>query len=92
MNTPVVTSVEAIGAYRLWVEFSDGKSGEVDLEQHLWGPAFDQLRDPAYFRKVGIDPRSRTLSWPNGVDIAPETLYRQALGESSPAISPPAAG
>ena len=90
MRTPVVTSVEPTGDYRLRVGFSDGKSGEVDLEEHLWGPAFEKLRDPAYFREVRIDPRSRTLTWPNGVDTAPETLYRQAVGESSPAVSPPA--
>lgn len=36
-----------------------------------------ELRDPSYFRQVSIDPELRTIVWPNGLDPAPELLYRR---------------
>jgi hypothetical protein len=38
-------------------------------------PSPPPLHDPAYFRKLSIHPEFQTLCWPNGADIAPETLY-----------------
>ncbi len=35
-----VTGAEYLQDYKVWLEFNNGKSGEVDLESHLWGPVF----------------------------------------------------
>ena len=34
---------------------------------------FEPLKDPAYFRRFFVE--AGTVSWPNGADTAPETLY-----------------
>jgi hypothetical protein len=47
----------------------------VDLRPELQGPIFEPLNDPAYLGKFTIHPEFQTLCWPNGADIAPETLY-----------------
>jgi hypothetical protein len=39
---------------------------------------FEPLRDPKYFATVKVDPEAATVVWPNGVDLAPETLYQTA--------------
>jgi hypothetical protein len=52
-----------------------GSAGEVDLRPELQGPIFEPFHDPAYCRQLTIHPEFRTLCWPNGADIAPETLY-----------------
>ena len=69
-----VTAVRPVGAYRLWIHFSDGRAGEVDLEKELEGPVFAPLRDRALFAQVHLDPEVRTIAWPNGADFAPVFL------------------
>ncbi len=69
-----VCDVEVRGAYRLWLRFSDGAEGEIDLGQQLAGPIFQPLRDPSAFAAVRVDPEIRTIAWPNGADFAPEFL------------------
>jgi hypothetical protein len=38
----------------------------------------EPLADPAFFAKAFFDPEGRTVAWPNGFDMAPETLYERA--------------
>jgi|ERR1043166_6635963 hypothetical protein len=72
MRKTVVTRVEATSAYRLRITFADGFSAEIDLQPALRGAAFESLMEESLFRKVAIG--YDTISWPNGADIAPETL------------------
>jgi hypothetical protein len=76
-----VTAVELLGGHRLRLTFDDGSVGDVDVAYLLGrGPVFEPLRDPAYFRQVRVDPEGGTIVWPNGADVAPETLYAAAHG------------
>ncbi len=69
-----LVKIEARTAFRLFVEFSDGVSGEVDVAPRLFGPMFEPLLDPAIFAQVVIDEFGAP-SWPNGADLAPDALY-----------------
>lgn len=68
--------LEARPRFVLYVEFSDGIAGEVDLSARLFGPVFEPLRDEAYFKRVAPDPFGAPY-WPNGADLAPDALHRQ---------------
>lgn len=70
---PSVTGAEYAGGHRLRVTFSDNTEKEIDFLGWLDGPVFEPLRDPWYFQRFFID--GGTVAWPNGADIAPETLY-----------------
>ena len=63
-----------VNAYTVWLRFSDGASGEVDLSQELYGPVFEPLKNVDMFRQFVVHPELRTLVWPNGADLAPEFL------------------
>jgi Protein of unknown function (DUF2442) len=69
-----VTGAKYVGEYRVWLQFSDGTSGEADLSAAMWGPVFQPLRDKAYFSQVKFAPEMDTIVWPNGADLAPEYL------------------
>ena len=58
--------------YVVWLRFSDGAAGEVDLSTELDGPIFGVLRNLAEFNRFSI--AYHTLTWPNGADFAPEFL------------------
>jgi hypothetical protein len=76
--------------FRIHLTFNDGTNASVDFESWLSGPVFEPLKRPAYFRKFFID--GGTVVWPNGADIAPETLYEAAQAtRSNPALQPTAA-
>jgi hypothetical protein len=73
-----ITQVEVVGEYRLRLTFADGTVGEVDFTGRQWSGALVPLCDPAYFARVAVDPEAGTITWPNGIDLAPEPLYAEA--------------
>ena len=73
-----ITAVEVIGPYRLRLTFQDGTVGEVEFTERQWRGVFEPLRDPEYFARVEVDPEAGTITWPNGLDMAPEPLYSEA--------------
>lgn len=71
-----VTDVEPVGGHRLFLRFEDGAAGELDFSTESWEGVFAPLEDPAYFARVELDSVLGTIVWPNGADVAPETLHR----------------
>ncbi len=69
-----VLEVTPLDGYRVELLFSDGHRAQRDLGPYLVGPVFEPVRDPAYFRMVRVEPRSGTIVWPNGADLAPDSL------------------
>ncbi|MCB9138787.1 MAG: DUF2442 domain-containing protein [Caldilineaceae bacterium] len=69
-----VIGVEILDEYTLRVAFDDGAIQVINFEPVLYGAMWGPLREPAFFRRVAIDPIAHTLSWPNGADFDPETL------------------
>lgn len=70
---PVVISAKYKDDYRIAVEFDNGVRKIIDFEKWLNGPIFEPLKDKKYFKNFFLD--GWTIAWPNGADIAPETLY-----------------
>jgi hypothetical protein len=69
-----IVFVKAEPDWKLEVTFSDGARGVVSLKDRLFGPVFEPLKDPAFFRQVRIDEFG-AVCWPNGADLAPDALY-----------------
>ena len=78
---PRIVAAKVRSDYRVWVQFSDDTSGEIDLADDLWGEVFEPLKDPDEFSSLSVDPELGTLVWPNGADFAPEFLYQKLQPE-----------
>jgi len=78
---PCVIRADYRGRFRIRLTFNDQSEGTVDFRPWLEGPVFEPLRDAARFREFFVD--GGTVAWPNGADIAPETLYEAALHRSA---------
>ena len=74
-----VISAKYLKDYTIYVTFSDGKEGVVNLSDTLWGPMFEPLKDPESFKDFSISPIFDTICWKNGADIAPEYLYNNIV-------------
>jgi hypothetical protein len=74
---PSVVRAQYRGTYRIHVTFNDRSEGTVDFRRWLKGPVFELLKDLDYFRRFFVE--GGTVAWPNGADIAPETLYEAAM-------------
>ena len=56
--------------------FDDREVREIDLANHLDGPVFEPLRDPAEFARVRVDAETGTVAWPTGADLDSIVIYR----------------
>ena len=80
-SLPVVVGAEYRGDFRLRLVFNDGGEGTIDFSEGLTGPVFQPLRDPEYFSRFFLE--GGTVAWPNGADIAPETLHERAKANAA---------
>jgi hypothetical protein len=71
-----VVGLSVLQPYVLELDFDNGEKKRVDLRRELYGPIFEPLVDPDFFARAFIDADSRTVTWPNGADFAPDFLYQ----------------
>jgi hypothetical protein len=76
-----VITIEYRSGHVFRIVFDNGLEADVDLTEYLdAGPVFAPLKDPAFFQQARIE--GGTIVWPNGADIAPETLYEKVQAAS----------
>ncbi len=83
-----VVSIEYRQGYVYRIVFDDGLEAEVDFSEYVGrGRVFVPLKELSFFRQARIE--GGTISWPNGADIAPETLYEN-VEKASKSLRPTA--
>ena len=84
---PRPIQVKPLENYRLWVEFSDGVEGIVDLS-HLAGQGvFAIWNDYREFQKVHIGS-SGEIAWSEEIDICPDAIYLKITGKKPEDLFP----
>jgi hypothetical protein len=75
-----VVSAEYVRDYQLSLRFTDGAEQIVDFSRWLHGEVFQRLTNKREFKRFFV--AGGTVCWPNGADLAPETLRGKAEVES----------
>ncbi len=71
-------ALSVLPQWQLAVTFNDGLTGIVDVSSLVQGSdagVFEALRIPAFFAKAYLDYGA--VTWPNGADLAPDTMYKE---------------
>ena len=66
--------------FRLWVRFTDGVEGVVDLSDFAGRGVFRLWDDPAAFADLSVGASGEVI-WSDQVDIGPETIYLRVTGK-----------
>ena len=73
--------VEPRPEYRIWVEFSDGAAGEIDLSDVAGRGVFVAWNEPGVFEKVHVTSH-RAIAWNDDLELCPDALYMEITGKS----------
>lgn len=73
--------VKALPNYLLWVKYSDGIEGDVDLSHLVGRGVFSLWNDFSVFQKVCIGG-SGEIAWSDTIDICPDAVYMKITGKT----------
>lgn len=79
--------VHALPNYRLYLEFSDGEKGEVDLSDLVGKGVFEAWHDYSLFEQVYVSSH-RSIRWINEIELCPDALYMQLTGKTPEELFP----
>lgn len=72
-----VVEVKAEPGHRLFVRFTDGTSGKVQLDLSELDGVLAPLRDPSFFERAFVNHGA--VAWPGDIDLAPDAMYQQVV-------------
>ena len=75
-----VVDAKYCSGYRIWLRFSNGTEGEVDLS-HLAGKGvFSAWEQHGVFAQVRLGLHGQ-IEWPGDLDLCPDALYLTLTGK-----------
>ena len=81
------TAVEPREGHRIWVRYSDGVSGEVDLSHLAGRGVFEAWNHRAHFESVRITSGS-AIAWDDAIELCPDAVYLRLTGKSVEEVMP----
>jgi hypothetical protein len=80
-------SVCALTNHRIYLEFSDGVKGQIDLSDLAGKGVFQAWNDYDFFKRVRVSSH-RSIEWDNEVELCPDSLYMQLSGKTAEELFP----
>ena len=80
-------AVEPREGYRIWLRYSDGVAGEVDLSDLAGGGVFSVWDDRTCFEAVHLTEYG-AIAWSGELELCPDALYMRLTGKSVGAVMP----
>ena len=82
-------AVEPREDYRIWLRYSDGEEGEVDLSDLAGGGVFSAWDDRACFETVHVTEYG-AIAWSEELELCSDALYMRLTGKSVGSVMPKA--
>jgi len=79
--------IKALPGYKLWLRYSDGVTGVVDLSYLVGQGVFSAWNDPPAFEKVRLGEHG-AVEWSNDIDLCPDALYLRITGKTPEDLFP----
>ncbi|MDQ6609615.1 MAG: DUF2442 domain-containing protein [Bacteroidota bacterium] len=80
MDFPQLQEVKAIEKYKLFLAYSDGTSGYLDLSHVAGVGVFNYWETGDNFFKVYVNPILHGITWSDELDICPDAAYLTLKG------------
>ncbi len=89
LEHPVPVYVTARSGYTIFVAYSDGRRGEVDLSSWSDKEAFRRWKEREFFESVHVDGR-KAIAWgkDEDLDVCADTIYMMLTGSTVEEIFP----
>ena len=87
-NLVRVVEVETREEYRIWLQYANGVSGEVDLSYLAGRGVFKAWDDLEFFKSVYILPDFGGIAWSEEIDLCADALYLKLTGMSVDELIP----
>ena len=81
------TEVEPRDDYRIWICYSDGTAGVVDLSHLVGRGVFKAWKNPAFFQGVHLTA-SGAVAWGEDIELCPDALYMRLTDKSVEEVMP----
>ena len=66
---PRIIEVKPRENYKLYVKYSDGLEGTINMQKMIKHKEYEALRDPEEFKKVSVDPKTKDIVWECGATM-----------------------
>ena len=76
------TAVAPLEGYRIWLRYSNGVAGEVDLSDMAGRGVFSAWNDREFFEGVRLDAYG-AITWSADIDLCPDALYMRLTDKST---------
>ena len=78
---PWITDLKALEGYQIWLQYSDGIEGVVDVSEWADKPLFAEWQEPGLFEQVRIG-NAGEIWWTDRASFCPDSFYLKLTGKS----------
>lgn len=84
---PRLAEARPLKNFHLWVRYSDGSQGEVDLSDLAGRGVFSSWDEPGSFESVRIGPLGE-LQWSDEIELCADSVYMRLTGKAPEEVFP----
>lgn len=82
--TVQIVEVRPRDGWKIWVRFSDGVAGEVDVGWLRGNPLFASLENRTTFEGVYVHPELKVVTWGENLEIDPCDMHDKLAEAKTP--------